>query len=329
MRTVPTFRSVIAPAITAFLDLKRALGCQYVRETAVLAQLDRFLETRRATALTADHFAAWAKTQADITPRVRRDRMRIVRNLCLYQQRTDPNCFVPDPKGFPKADPPRPPFIFSRGQIAALLQAASGLQPTHLSPLRAEVFRLALTLLYTAGLRQHELVRLTVSDYDRCQRTLHVRESKFHKSRLTALSASAACEVDRYLAARRRIPCADDAPLLANLYGPGQAYSCAGLVEGLQSLFRAVGIRDAAGRPPRVHSLRHTHAVHVLLRWYRAGVDPQAKLPTLAASMGHVSVQSTAYYLTLLDPVVEEASVRFARHVRGVLHPPAEEESNA
>ena len=329
MKTAPLFRSVIAPIITAFLDLKRALGCQCVRETAVLAHLDHFLEARRATALTADQFAAWAATLASITARVRRDRMRIVRNLCLYQQRSDPDCFVPDPSGFPRAEPPRPPFIFSHKQIADLLHAAADLRPTHLSPLRAEVFRLAITLLYTAGLRQQELVRLTVSDYDRCQRTLHVRESKFHKSRLIALSTSAAAEVDRYLEARRRIPCADDAPLLANRYGPGQAYSCAGLVEGLRSLFRAVGIRDAARHLPRVHSLRHTHAVHVLLRWYRAGVDPQAKLPMLAASMGHVSVQSTAYYLSLLDPVVEEASVRFARHFRSVLDPAAEEEPHA
>ena len=325
MTAVPTFRSVIASTITAFLDLKRALGCQCVRETAVLSDLDRCLAARRATALTVNHFAAWAATLAHITPRVRRDRMRIVRNLCLYQQRTDPDCFVPDPGGFPKAEPPRPPFIFSQSQIADLLRAATGLRPTHLSPLRAEVFRLAITLLYTAGLRQQELVRLTVPDYDPSQRTLHVRESKFHKSRLTALSTSAAHEAERYLEARQRIPCADGAPLLANLYGPGQAYSCAGIVEGLQSLFRAVGIRDAEGRLPRVHSLRHTHAVHVLLRWYRAGVDPQAKLPMLAASMGHVSVNSTAYYLTLLDPVVEEASVRFARHVRTVLDPPAEQ----
>ena len=328
MKSAPAFRSVIAPAITAFLDLKRALGCQCVTETSVLADLDRFLDARQATALTAVHFAAWAATLARVTSRVRRNRMRIVRNLCLYQQRTEPGCFVPDPSGFPKAGPPRPPFIFSESQIADVVQAASALRPTHLSPLRAEVFRLAVTLLYTAGLRQQELVRLTVSDYEPCQRTLHVRESKFHKSRLTALSTSAAREVDRYLEARRRIACAGDAPLLANLYGPGQAYSCAGVVEGLRSLFQAVGIRDATGRLPRVHSLRHTHAVHVLLRWYRAGVDPQAKLPMLAASMGHVSVESTAYYLTLLDPVVEEASVRFARHVRDVLDP-VEEESHA
>lgn len=329
MRAEPTLRSVIAPAITGFLNLKRALGCQYARETALLADLDRFLDGRRATALNADHFAAWTATLARLTPRVRADYMRVVRNLSLYQQRTDPDCFVPDPRGFPKAEPPRPPFIFGKSQIAELLRAAAGLQPTTRSPLRAEVFRLAITLLYAAGLRRRELVRLTVNDYDPCQRTLHVRESKFHKSRITALSASAVHEVDRYLQARGRIPYADDAPLLANLYGPGQAYTGDGLAEGLQRLFRAVGIRDAAGRVPRVHSIRHTHAVHVLLGWYRVGVDPQAKLPVLSASMGHVSIASTAYYLTLLDPVVEEASARFARYARNVLDPAAGEVSHA
>ena len=163
------------------------------------------------------------------------------------------------------------------------MQTAAKLRPTSRTPLRSEVFRLAVTLLYGAGLRQGDLVRLTKGDNNACQRTLHVRESKFHKSRITALSASAAREVDCYLRAPGRIPSADDAPLLANLCGPGQANSYDGLAAGLQSLFRAVGIRDATGRLPRVHSLRHT------LGWYRAGVDPQAKLPMLAASMGHVS----------------------------------------
>ena len=73
MRAEPTLRSVIAPAITGFLNLKRALGRQYARETACLADLDRFLDARRATALNADHFAAWTATLARLTPRVRGD----------------------------------------------------------------------------------------------------------------------------------------------------------------------------------------------------------------------------------------------------------------
>jgi integrase len=87
----------------------------------------------------------------------------------------------------------------------------------------------------------------------------------------------------------------------------------------MRALFRAADVRTAQGRIPRVHDLRHTYAVHALLRWYRAGVDVQAKLPALATAMGHVSIASTAYYLGFLEPVAQAASARFAQHCWAVL----------
>ena len=72
----------------------------------------------------------------------------------------------------------------------------------------------------------------------------------------------------------------------------------------------------------RVGNSIHPHAVHALLRWYRDDSDPQAKLPILAAAMGHVSVVSTAYYLPFLEPLAQAASRRFARHARWVLGGP-------
>jgi integrase len=64
--------------------------------------------------------------------------------------------------------------------------------------------------------------------------------------------------------------------------------------------------------------LRHTFAVHALLRWYHDGVDPQAKLPFLSAYMGHVSPVSTAYYLPFVSALAEAASLRFL-HTYGAL----------
>ena len=54
--------------------------------------------------------------------------------------------------------------------------------------------------------------------------------------------------------------------------------------------------------------------MNVLLRWYRAGLDVQAKLPFLAAYMGHVSIVSTAHYLQFVEPLAAVASARFADH---------------
>ncbi len=101
-----------------------------------------------------DRFAAWDRTLARLTPEKRREFMRIVRKLALCLRRTDPSSFVPDPQQFPARGPAQPPFIFSELQILALLEKAAQLPATANSPLRATVYRLAVVLLYTAGLRR-------------------------------------------------------------------------------------------------------------------------------------------------------------------------------
>jgi hypothetical protein len=47
------------------------------------------------------------------------------------------------------------------------------------------------------------------------------------------------------------------------------------------------------------------------LRWYREGVDPQARLYRLSTFMGHVSPVSTAVYLTITPQLLAEAGRRF------------------
>lgn len=312
--------SALAPAITSYLALKKALGRRFATETVVLAKLDRFLVEHRAdgSALTVEGFTAWTLTLAHLTPTVRRNRMRIVRNLCLYMRRIDSRCFVPDPSGFPAPHASRRPYIFTEEQVVRLLRVATDLGPGSTSPLHAQVYRLAIVLLYTAGLRRGELVRLVLSDYNAAERTLLVRASKFHKSRVVALSPDAVREIERYLRARRRLRHDGDAPLLVSSSGGLGAYWGASIGMGLRGIIRSAGIRTADGHAPRVHDLRHTYAAHALLRWYRAGVDVQAKLPVLATAMGHVSIASTAHYLAFLEPLAEAASARFAQHCRGI-----------
>lgn len=306
--------SVVGSDIAAYVALKKALGRRFAAETAVLADLDRFL-ARSSCDLSADSFAAWCLTLGRLTPTVRRKWMRNARNLCLYRRRRDPGCFVPDPTGFPAPHAPVRPHIFTEDEIVRVLRAAAALSPVSTSPLYAEGMRLAVVLLYTAGLRRGELVRLVLSDYDPNARTLLIRSSKFHKSRVVALSKDAVRELARFLAVRRPLSHGPDSPLLVTWRRSGvRPYSDGGLGMALRRLFRSAGVRTARHRIPRVHDLRHTYAVHALLRWYRQGVDVQAKLPTLATAMGHVSVTSTAYYLAMLPPIAEAASRRFVKH---------------
>jgi integrase len=263
-----SFLSEIGSIIARYLSLKQALGRKYTTERSVLVHLDHFLATQgHETDLTAETFVRWCATIDHLTPGVRRSWMRIARNLCLYRRRSEPTCFVPDPAGFPKPHQPRHPHLFTPEEIARLLQATDDLRPCSTSPLRREVFRLAIVLLYTAGLRRGELVRLTLSDYDPVERTLLIRATKFHKSRLVPLSCDATREMEEYLQVRRNLPHTADAPLLCNWKRGLRHYTGAGLGQGLRQLFQRADVRTASGGFPRVHDLRHGFAHQALLRW--------------------------------------------------------------
>ncbi len=318
------FVSVLGPTVTRYLALKRALGRRYDAERRVLESLDTFLTTQGAD-LAADTFAQWCRSDEHLASGVRRNRMRIVRNLCLYRRRTEPTCFVPDPALFPALHQPVQPYIFTEAEIARLLDETAQLERSPISPLRPELFRLAITLLYTTGLRRGELLRMTWGDYDPRERTLLVRETKFHKSRLLPLSPDAVDELEGDLQACRaqRLPVSSDTPLIWNRRAGGKAYTGVGLGHVFRELFERAGIRKPDGQLPRIHDLRHTYACHALLRWYRRGEDVQAKLPVLATYLGHVSIVSTEYYLHLIEPVATAAAERFARHCTGLVTPPA------
>ncbi len=321
MSALETFASHLGPYITRYLALKRALGRRYANERDIFMHLDRFLATNahEERDLSPETFARWCATLTHLKPGVRRGRMRVVRNLCLFRQRSDPRCFVPDPSGFPQPHPAYRPYCFTEQDIVALLRATDDLGPHSRSPLRGEVLRLAVVLLFTAGLRRGELVRLTLGDYDPAEQTLQIRATKFHKSRLVPLSPDAAREMETYLCARRRLPHAADAPLLCSRRHGLRSYTGEGLCRALSRLFRRAGVLTPEGRPPRVHDMRHSFALTALRRWYRAGLDVQTKLPALAAYMGHVSIASTQYYLAYFEPFAEAASERFALHCESVL----------
>jgi integrase len=61
----------------------------------------------------------------------------------------------------------------------------------------------------------------------------------------------------------------------------------------------------------RPYDFRHAFAVHRITKWYRQGVDVQARLPWLSAYMGHVNVLGTESYLHATPELLQIASKRF------------------
>jgi integrase/recombinase XerD len=299
--------------IATWLTHQRSLGRSYDSAQWILGHLQRFIATTGVTDLDQNRFDLWCGSFRHLSATTRRGRQLVVRKFCLFRQRTERGCFVPEPLYFVRMCPYRRPVIIEPEQVARLLVVADNLAPTSISPLLPAVMRLAVIILYTAGVRRGELARLTLDDIEAQTGLLRIRASKFHKSRLVPLSPDAGDAMRAYLRQRLAAPfnTASSSPLLCCGSRGRHGYSGAGLRGAVNRLFVAADVRDTEGHRPTVHDIRHSFAVQALIRWYRDGADVQSNLPRLAMYMGHVSIVSTAHYLHFVPTMRELASNRF------------------
>lgn len=220
----------------------------------------------------------------------------------------------PLPVQIPKEPERLIPYIYSRTELHCLLQAAQ--KESHWCKLEPVTLRALLLLLYGAGLRISEALRLTLSDVDLEQCLLTIRETKFYKTRLVPLGADLSQALTNYLAARSKAehPSPPEAFLLLTRHSLPVSVQLA--EDTFKRLCRRAGVRrkDTSRYVPRLHDLRHTFAVHRLTACYRDGGDVQRLLPQLATYLGHVDIDSTQRYLTLTPELLSQASNRFEQY---------------
>jgi integrase len=99
---------------------------------------------------------------------------------------------------------------------------------------------------------------------------------------------------------------------------------------GVQQIFTRLLVAADIGTPPgqrrpRIHDLRHTFAVNVLIGWYQAGVDVPARLPVLSAFLGHSSPEATYWYLQATPQLLALAAHRL-EHAHHQGEPPVRDE---
>ena len=210
------------------------------------------------------------------------------------------------------------PYIYTRAELRRLLDAT----PTYrqrVNQLEPPTFRALLLLLYGAGLRRGEALRLTRADVDLRAALLTLRGTKFGKTRYVPLAPPLARALQEYAARRKAAgaPQADEAPFFANRDGTPLAART--VSKAFAQLRVAAGVvrENATRQQPRLHDLRHSFAVHRLTAWHRQGADAQRLLPLLSTYLGHASVAATQVYLELTPALLEAAALRFERYAAG------------
>jgi integrase len=225
---------------------------------------------------------------------------------------------IPLPGERPRCSGTFVPHIYSREELRRLLEAIPSYQrfPGRLEP---PTLRAILLLLYGAGLRRGEALRLTVADVDLAKSLLTIRDTKFFKARLVPVGAALTKVLSEY--ARWRAATHPTAGEGSRFFvgRHGKAIHRWTLQNAFVRLREHAGVRrtDGSRHQPRLHDLRHTFAVHRLTTWYRQGADVQRLMHHLSVYLGHARLEHTQVYLTLTPELLQQAATRFERYACG------------
>jgi integrase len=300
--------SALADAARDYLQLRNSLGHDLAEYHRELPRFVVFLEAGGLPTVTVAAALAWAQgPDVDPATSIAPRRMTIARGFARHLAGIDARTEVPPPGLIAGRRRWRPPFVYSPGDIEALMA-----QARQLRPMPAATHETLIGLLAATGMRVGEAIRLDRADIDWTSAVLTIRESKFGKTRMVPVLESTLGRLERYARTRDRLsPHAATASFFVSTTGTQLIYACTGQV--FRRLRDRAGIGAGADHPPRIHDLRHTFAVATLLRWYRAGDDVEARLPTLSTYLGHRDPRSTYWYLSAAPELLALAAARLER----------------
>lgn len=313
-------------AVRRFVRFQRRLGYAYACFESLLRPLDRWLAdrgVRTPSEVTEQHLEQWLQVRS---PRVAQSTLghELSQLRVLYRFLHSRGHVVHDPtRSLPTVRPPQyVPFVFTVEQLRSLL--VSGIRALRIPEARTLYYTL-FHLLYATGLRVSEVLNLKVGDLDLERGVLHVRRTKFHKTRLVPLGRKVRQNLSAYLDLRRqragRLRRTDRVFVPPGRHQAGARLSYGAVRRTFRTMMRRIGLLQAREEhgfvrgQPRIHSLRHSFAVHRLLKWYREGVDVNQKLLLLSTYMGHSDVAHTQVYLTVSSVVLAEAQKRVAAYL--------------
>ncbi len=301
-------RAGLSRSVMEYLALRRALGFKLRHETWFLPDFVAFLESHGSSVITTDLSVRWAQQPPDAAPYWWAKRLSAVRCFARHYRALDPRTEVPPLDLIPYRAQRQRPYIYSDGEVAALMREAGNLP----GPLRSATYATVIGLLAVTGMRVGEAIALDDADIDWGRSLLTVRHAKFQKSRHIPLHESTLAALRAYAAKRDQLRPRHHAPSFF-VSGVGARFHHQNFHRVFLRLVKRASLDAGLARRPRIHDLRHTFAVKTLRDWYRSGVDAERRLLSLSTYLGHVCPSRTYWYLTATPELLALAGRRLER----------------
>ena len=270
-------------ALRDYITLRRSLGFRLRLPASSLKNFVAFLQIEGASYITTELALRWATQPTEAQPSTWAWRLGMVRRFASWLSARDPRTEIPPVGILPHRYRRKTPHIYTDTEIKRLLRQAQQLPSS--KGLRASTFTTLFGLLAVTGMRVNEALGLDRQDVDLTLGILHIRRTKFGKSRYVPVHPSTGEALKKYAQVRDRIVPARHTPPFF--------------------------ISERGSRITE-WTARYTFAKlsHTLVQWYRAGLDVERELPKLATYLGHVHINDTYWYLEAVPELLQLATDR-------------------
>jgi integrase len=294
-------------SVETYLAVRRAVGFTLSNTEYLLRSFANFAADRKEAHIRTATAIDWASQAKSVAQR--HTRHRTICRFAQYLRIEDSRHELPLANHFGYRKTRRVPHIYSRDEIDELVLAATRFPSSDL--LLPKTYAALISLLAATGLRISEALHLLVSDIT--SNGLLIRRTKFQKTRLVPLHATAVTGLARYLA-HRQARCGGDHIFISD---QGQPLVYWKVHSMFRTLLKSAGIKPSGGRWPRIHELRHTLAVRALESSPTGRQRIGQHMLALATYLGHVNIDATYWYLETTPELLLDIAVVAENFVQG------------
>jgi integrase/recombinase XerD len=194
----------LSDIIANYIEQQRCLGKRFSAEATILAAFRSAVSDAPLRDIRPDMISRFV-VRDGTSDETRRKKYRVVSGLFRFAVRRQLL------KASPVPQPPRmrcyssyTPYIYSEAELKRLLAVVPTATASPRCVIGADTLRTLLLLLYGAGLRRGEALRLKLGDVDVAQSLIHIRGTKFFKTRIVPLSTEPATRIDSCIGAVHR-----------------------------------------------------------------------------------------------------------------------------
>ena len=285
-------------SVETYLAVRRAVGFTLSNTEYLLRSFAAFATDRKEAHIRTATAIDWASQAKSVAQR--HTRHQTICRFAQYLRVEDFRHELPPAKHFGYRKSRRVPHIYSRDEIDGLVLAATRLPSSDL--LLPRTYAALISLLAATGLRISEALHLLVTDIT--PNGLLIRRTKFQKTRLVPLHATAVTGLAHYLMHRQEARSGGDHVFVSDEGQPLVYWKVHGV---FRALLKSAGIKPSGGRWPRIHELRHTLAVRAL-----------ESSPTGRQRIGqHMLALATYWYLETTPELLLDIAVVAENFVEG------------